>query len=45
MKSTMATEVVLDALLMAVWRKHPKHRIVFSFKSMGNPPIFNAGDK
>lgn len=28
MKSTMATEIVLDALLMAVWRRHPKHPII-----------------
>lgn len=28
MKSTMATEIALDALLMAFWRRHPKHRII-----------------
>lgn len=28
MKPTMATEIVLDALLMAVWRRKPKHSII-----------------
>lgn len=28
MKPTMATEIVLDALLMAVWRRKPKHPII-----------------
>jgi putative transposase len=28
MKSTMATEIVLDALLMAVWRRRPKKPII-----------------
>ena len=28
MKSTMATEIVLDAFLMAVWRRRPKHPII-----------------
>jgi putative transposase len=28
MKSTMATEIVLDALMMAVWRRKPKHEVI-----------------
>ena len=28
MKSTMATEIVLDALLMAVWRRKPKQPVI-----------------
>lgn len=28
MKPTMATEIVLDALLMAVWRRKPKHEVI-----------------
>jgi len=28
MKSTLAKEIVLDALLMAVWRRSPKHEVI-----------------
>jgi putative transposase len=28
MKSSMATEIVLDALLMAVWRRKPKQAVI-----------------
>jgi putative transposase len=28
MKPTLARELVLDALLMAVWRRRPKHRVL-----------------
>ena len=28
MKATMATEIVLDALLMAVWRRKPKQAVI-----------------
>ena len=28
MKPTMATEIVLDALLMAVWRRKPKQAVI-----------------
>lgn len=28
MKPTMATEIVLDALMMAVWRRKPKHEVI-----------------
>jgi len=28
MKPTLAREIVLDALLMAIWRRKPKHRVL-----------------
>jgi putative transposase len=28
MKPTLAREIVLDALLMAVWRRKPKQRVL-----------------
>ena len=28
MKSTLAKEIVLDALLMAVWRRNPKQEVI-----------------
>jgi putative transposase len=31
MKATMATELVLDAMMMAVWRRRPKRRVIIHF--------------
>lgn len=30
MKPTLAREIVLDALMMAVWRRKPRSRVLFT---------------
>ena len=42
MKATMATELVLDALMMAVWRRRPKTPVIIH-SDQGSPGACNAG--
>ena len=44
MKATMATELVLDALMMAVWRRRPKTPVVIH-SDQGSQGAFNRSSQ
>jgi transposase InsO family protein len=43
MKPTLAREIVLDALLMAIWRRRPKQEVIIhSDQGSSAPPVYQV---